>query len=258
MCKSITGMAVGLLCDEGKLRLDDRLGDYIKVPRSGIGLLHGELIFEHSGRITVNARGQNGVAIGSGSGGIIRINSGQYRLNIQGDVGLGIGSMYSESNLVIHDCDIGMEMTSARGTAIGSIGRSSDISIQKTSIKLFMSGIDLAGIGSLGGERTKLLLQEASCIITLKGEHCSALAALEGHSDILIRQASVRLTSTGRQALGIGGFTGDTVLRQETADTHITLDTPLNIQEYVEQVQPSFYQGQFILTHNGEDIFLYP
>ena len=41
MCKSIAGMAIGLLIDEGKLTLDDRLSDYITVQRSGIGILLG-------------------------------------------------------------------------------------------------------------------------------------------------------------------------------------------------------------------------
>ena len=41
MCKSIAGMAIGLLIGEGKLSLDDRLSDFITVQRSGIGILLG-------------------------------------------------------------------------------------------------------------------------------------------------------------------------------------------------------------------------
>ena len=41
MCKSVTGLAVGLLIDEGKLSPDDRLGDFIELPRTGLGILLG-------------------------------------------------------------------------------------------------------------------------------------------------------------------------------------------------------------------------
>ena len=165
--------------------------------------------------------------------------------------------MYAECSLMLHDCDIGMEMSCPRGTAIGSIGRSSSIQIYKTSVKLFMSGIELTGIGTLGGEEAKLELQESSCIINIKGERCAAIAALEGRSETVIRQASVRLAASGKQVLGCGGFSGDTSVCADTADVHITQETPYDIHDYLEHLQTSFSQSQFILTHNQEDVLVY-
>ena len=80
------------LAGDGRLEinLDDR--EYYGIG-NGVGLLHGELVFEQSGRLTVSSRGQTGIAIGSGYGGIIRINAGQYRINLQGDVAVGIGAL---------------------------------------------------------------------------------------------------------------------------------------------------------------------
>ena len=238
---------------EGRLEINLHSPEYYGIG-NGIGLLHGELVFEQSGRITINANGETGVAIGSGSGGPIHINSGQYRLNLQGDVCLGIGSVYSESELVIHDCDIGMEMTSARGTAVGSVGRRSSIKIFKTSMKIFMSGIELVGIGTLNGEYAEVDIQEASCIISIKGERCSAVAALEGHTDLSVARASIRITSSGNQALGAGGFSGTSSIRQDTADTHIILYTPMNVDDHIDRDKVISTNGQFILTLNGEDI----
>ena len=238
---------------DGKLEIELDGNEYYGIG-NGIGLLHGELIFEQSGRITVNAHGQTGVAIGSGSGGIIRINQGQYRLNLQGDVGLGIGAMYSKCDLVIHDCDIGMELTLARGAAIGSIGRSSNLDIYKTSAKLFMSGVELVGIGSVGGESSTLSIREASCIINMKGECCSAIAALDGKSEISVETASIRISSCGDQALGIGGFTGDTLLSQNTADPHIAIDSPITLSNYFHPENLVIDSGKFVLSHNGKEI----
>ena len=239
---------------EGRLEIHLDSNEYYGIG-NGIGLLHGELIFDQSGRITVNAHGQTGVAIGSGSGGIIRILQGQYRLNLQGDVGLGIGSMYSECDLVMHDCDLGMEMTLARGAAIGSIGRSSNLEIYKTSAKLFLSGVELVGIGTVGGETCSLNFHDSSCILNMKGERCACFAALEGSTDVQIMRASVRLNVSGKEALGIGGFTGDTDLNQDTADVHINLDTPLPVREYVSRERFCAKDGTFSFTHNGNVLF---
>ena len=240
------------LSGDGRLEinLDDK--DYYGIG-NGVGLLHGELVFEQSGRITVNSHGQTGIGIGSGNGGVIRINSGQYRLNLQGDVAVGIGALYASTELNIHDCDIGMEMTSARGTAIGNIGRSNDIRIYKTSAKIFMSGIELVGIGTLDGENSKLSLKEASCFVNIKGERCSAVAALEGKSDIIFEQAAVRFTVEGKQSLGIGGFTGATCLTQSDANTHIILNSAANAEKYLNRESITSSHGKFVFTLNGSD-----
>ena len=241
------------LAGDGRLEinLDDR--EYYGIG-NGVGLLHGELVFEQSGRLTVSSRGQTGIAIGSGYGGIIRINAGQYRINLQGDVAVGIGALYAPTELTIHDCDIGMEVTSARGTAIGTIGRSTDINIYKTSMKIFMAGVELVGIGTLDGERSKLSVQEASCFVNVKGERCSAIAALEGKSDITFRQAAVRLTVEGKQSLGIGGFTADTDIQQHDVNTHISLNSAIDLDRYLDSSRISSESGRFILCHNGEDV----
>ena len=238
---------------DGKLEIELDSSEYYGIG-NGVGLLHGELVFEQSGRIAVSGRGQNGIAIGSGNGGPIRINAGQYRLNLQGDVAVGIGSLYADDTLVIHDCDIGMEMTAARGTAIGSIGRNEDITLHNISVKLFMTGIELVGIGTLDGEQTRFSIYEASCFVNVKGERCSAVAALEGKSDISIRQAAVRLTAAGKQALGIGGFTGDTTLHQSTAETNIAVDSPVAQSVYLKREQLAVEGDKFVLTQNGETV----
>jgi hypothetical protein len=148
-----------------------------------------------------------------------------------------------------------MEMTVARGTAIGSIGRNTDLHIYKTSAKIFMSGVELVGIGSVGGEASRLILHDASCIIQMKGETCSAIAALDGKTDISVHSASVRVASSGKEALAIGGYTGDTAFEQDTADTHITMESPLVLSDYLKREQLSVKGGLFVMTHNGEEIF---
>lgn len=243
------------IAGEGRLEINVNGKEFYGIG-NGAGLWHGDITFEQSGRITVNADGEKGVAIGSGNGGVININAGQYRLNVQGDVNVGIGALYAESDMVIHDCDIGMEMNSARGTAIGSIGKSDFITIFKTSLKIFMTGIELVGIGTLDGEKTEFAIREASCFITIKGERCSAIAALEGITDTSIDRAAFGLTVSGKQALGIGGFTRDTTIHHNSAEVHIKVDTPIDINDYIDRQRISIDKTSFDIMYNGKEFTL--
>ncbi|WP_294411620.1 EAL domain-containing protein [uncultured Ruminococcus sp.] len=243
------------IAGEGRLEINVNGKEFYGIG-NGAGLWHGDITFEQSGRITVNADGEKGVAIGSGNGGVININAGQYRLNVQGDVNVGIGALYAESDMVIHDCDIGMEMNSARGTAIGSIGKSDFITIFKTSLKIFMTGIELVGIGTLDGEKTEFAIREASCFITIKGERCSAIAALEGITDTSVDRAAFGLTVSGKQALGIGGFTRDTTIHHNSAEVHIKVDTPIDINDYIDRQRISIDKTSFDIMYNGKEFTL--
>ncbi|WP_303797397.1 EAL domain-containing protein [Ruminococcus flavefaciens] len=243
------------IAGEGRLEINVNGKEFYGIG-NGAGMWHGDITFEQSGRITVNAEGEKGVAIGSGNGGVININAGQYRLNVQGDVNVGIGALYAESDMVIHDCDIGMEMNSARGTAIGSIGKSDFITIFKTSLKIFMTGIELVGIGTLDGEKTEFAIREASCFITIKGERCSAIAALEGITDTSIDRAAFGLTVSGKQALGIGGFTRNTTIHHNSAEVHIKVDTPIDINDYIDRQRISIDKTSFDIMYNGKEFTL--
>lgn len=238
----------------GTLEIDVKSKEYYGIG-NGTGLLHGELIFEQSGRITVNGKGETGIGIGSGNGGTIKIGAGQYRLNLQGDVGVGIGSLYADNELVIHDCDIGMELTQARGCAIGSIGKDNDITIYKASVKVFVSGIELSGIGSLDGEKLKFNIYEASCFVTVNGETCSGIAALEGKTDVSVRQAAVRLTVNGKQVLGIGGFSDDTYVQADIADIHAEVDSSIDVNRYARFENYTINSGSTVVEFNGKEVF---
>ncbi len=170
-------------------------------------------------------------------------------------MGLGIGSMYTDSKLVIHDCDIGIELTLARGAGIGSIGGNADITCYKTSVKNFLTGLELVGIGTVGGEKCSMFIHDASVIINIRGERCSAIAALEGSTNFRLERAALRIMAGGEQALGIGGFTGDTSIAQETGDTHIKLDTPVNVRDFLDCKRVTPIIGRFVFTINGEDVF---
>ena len=240
---------------DGTLEIDVKGKEYYGIG-NGTGLLHGELVFEQSGRITVNGKGETGVGIGSGNGGKITMGSGQYRLNLQGDVGVGIGALYANTELVIHDCDIGMELTQARGCGIGSIGKNRDITIYKASVKLFVSGIELVGIGTLDGEKLKFSIYEASCFVTVNGENCSSIAALEGSTDISVKFAAVRAAVDGKQSLGIGGFSDETHVDCSNCDLHMTVNSSIDVGRFTKPENFNVECAKVTLVCNSEEVFM--
>lgn len=240
---------------DGTLEIDVKGKEYYGIG-NGTGLLHGELVFEQSGRITVNGKGETGVGIGSGNGGKITMGSGQYRLNLQGDVGVGIGALYANTELVIHDCDIGMELTQARGCGIGSIGKNRNITIYKASVKIFVSGIELVGIGTLDGEKLKFNIYEASCFITVNGENCSSIAALEGSTDISVDKAAVRITVDGKQSLGIGGFSDETHVNCSNCDLHMTVNSLIDVGRFTKPESFNVECAKVTLVCNSEEVFM--
>ena len=240
---------------DGTLEIDVKGKEYYGIG-NGTGLLHGELVFEQSGRITVNGKGETGVGIGSGNGGKITMGSGQYRLNLQGDVGVGIGALYANTELVIHDCDIGMELTQARGCGIGSIGKNRDITIYKASVKIFVSGIELVGIGTLDGEKLKFNIYEASCFITVNGENCSSIAALEGSTDIRVDKAAVRITVDGKQSVGIGGFSDETHVDCSNCDLHMTVNSSIDVGRFTKPENFNVECAKVTLVCNSEEVFM--
>ena len=238
----------------GTLEIDVKGKEYYGIG-NGTGLLHGELVFEQSGRITVNGKGETGVGIGSGNGGKITMGSGQYRLNLQGDVGVGIGALYANTELVIHDCDIGMELTQARGCGIGSIGKNRDITIYKASVKIFVSGIELVGIGTLDGEKLKFNIYEASCFITVNGENCSSIAALEGSTDISVKFAAVRAAVDGKHSLGIGGFSDETYINCSNCDLNMTVNSSIDVSRFTKPENINVESAKVTLVCNSEEVF---
>ena len=69
-----------------------------------------------------------------------------------------------------------------------------------------------------------------------------------------MKQVAVRLTVVGVQALGIGGFSGETYLYQSGADTNITVDSPIAQLDYLNRNNLVIESDKFILIQNDEEL----
>ncbi|MBR4554939.1 MAG: EAL domain-containing protein [Ruminococcus sp.] len=187
---------------------------------------NGEIVFAHDSMLTIDANGQRGVGIGSGmGGGKIIIKSGKYLISQQGGYGVCIGTFADHAELDIHDCDLETKLSTAKGTALGSLYSSTDIHLWRSSYRCFAGGLTMVGIGSPDGDYSKVTIDNANISIDVRGDECTAVGSLNGLSDISVSKASFRVNAGGNNALVFGSRDNKTRLSVVNADVGVELAT---------------------------------
>ena len=240
---------------EGDLNIKTDAVEYFGIGND-ISSVHGELIFNQSGTVTVAANGQTGVGIGSGLGGNITIYQGKYVLILGGDTGVGIGALYSDSKLEIDNCDFNTDITLAKGVAIGCISSNADIHICRSSAKLYMGGAELAAIGTFSGAEAKILIDNAIVTLDIRAPRCTCAGALDGSSDIRVEGAAFRASVGGWESLPFGGHGGNTKVSLVNADTTVKMETDIDTDKYISSDKIEIINGRTIFTNHGNEIEL--
>ena len=243
------------LAGEGNLTVDLTAMEYFGIGND-IQSKHGELVFDQSGNVTINAHGKTGVCIGSGFGGAITLSRGKYILNINGELGIGLGSLYADCKIDIYNCDFNADASLLRGAAIGSIGNAAEISISKASAKLYLSGEELSAIGTVGGTNADVRISEANVIININAYRCTCVGALDEVTNLRVERASLRTTANGQKALHFGGFSGDTKVSLFHSDTVIKLKSEIDKEKYITSGNLEADGGRTKVVLNGYDVDL--
>ena len=224
----------------------------------GIGNVEGEgngdIVFEQSGKVIINAVGKNGVCVGSGLGGYISVNQGQLILSGGGEASVGIGAISGDVNLNIKDCNIESDINAVDGVFIGSMYSNAKISLATSSIKCYGGGSSYVGIGSLRGDKADISIREASVNVTLRSERSTCLGTLSGRTDVLVDHAGIMLENSGKEALAIGGMTGGTYIRLENSDAKVDVHTALQTDTYAKDEDIKIVNGRIRFLVNGYEV----
>ncbi len=159
-----------------------------------------------------------------------------------------------DSNLDIHDCDIGMELSVSKGVALGSVFASGKISIRKSSVKLYFTGFELVGIGTVSGDSANINLFDANILLNYRGQRCSAIAALDGFTELYVERIGMRVIGVGDKSLDFGGFSCAMNIVFNDTDINVRLDTSEKIRERMLENQVKIIASRYKLTVNGEEI----
>ena len=239
-------------CGEGSLSISVDGGCFYGIGNDGDSK-HGELIFEQG--VSIDNKSASGICIGSGLGGKISIKQGRYSFGMRGYMGVAIGAMDADTNIELFACDMNMDLTLQHGVAIGSLNGDAQVDITHSSVGLYLSGSDIAGIGTVHGSLCKLNITEANAVFNIVADNCSAIAALKGDTNFTINKASLKITAEGDHALAIGGSDGRTKLSLINSDSSIKLVTSCNWKERVDREDIEINGGRTRFIVNNEEYF---
>lgn len=214
----------------------------------------GEIVFEQDGIIEILTHGMNGICIGAGKGGTIRINRGQYKLHVTGDMGVGIGSVTDDIKLEINSCNILGELYVSEGVAIGSHSGSVDISLARSSYKLDVNGNTIVGIGTIKGESASISMLELSGEISMRADNSTGYGALEGSSRIYVAFASMHMGISGKNALALGGRNENTDIVFNNVDTRSDVHNLIDKDTYAPPERIRLINGRRTFMVNDKEI----
>ena len=214
----------------------------------------GEIVFEQDGIIEIHSHGMNGVCIGAGKGGTIRIDKGQYKLHVTGDMGVGIGSVSEDIKLEINSCNILGELYVSEGVAIGSHSGSVDISLARSSYKLDVNGNTIVGIGTIKGESASISMLELSGEISMRADNSTGYGALEGSSRIYVAFASMHMGISGKNALALGGRSENTDIVFNNVDTRSDVHNLIDKDTYAPPERIRLINGRRTFMVNDKEI----
>ena len=242
-----------ILEGDGNLNIDLNAPKYYGIGNE-LGAKHGDIIFAQDGRITIHTSGMDGVCIGSGLGGNIEINRGHYMLKTNGDKCVGIGSMDGDADLRIDTCLIEIDLIATRGVSIGSLNGNAKIVVNKSSVKCFGGGHEVAVMGTCNGELCEINIVDSSTEIEICSEYATCMGALRGTTKIETRFVGLRINNSGESALALGGFNDQTYLNLISTDTRVDVHNKVNVDTYAKDENIKFYNGRIRFVVNDKEI----
>ncbi len=238
---------------DGNLRIELFSSEYY-----GIGNLPaaatGDLVFSLSGLIDIKGSGVNGVCIGAGQGGRIRINSGRYRLDAGGHEALGIGVMSADAVVFIDACSIAAEFNAEQGAGIGSLTGSANLSVSRCSLDIRGDGTDIAGIGTISGKSCRLLMDASSADMKLSAVRSTGIGSLSGRTKLETLSTLLKIETSGEQALAMGGYNKEQQIVMRRSDARWTVSNMLGRDCFARGDGFRIVNGQSSFILNGEEV----
>lgn len=216
---------------------------------------HGTIRFKQDGAINIEANGFEGVAIGAGYGGDLKLDKGRYDIYINGENGVAIGSMFSPANIKINMGDYDIAFEASSGVAIGSMFKRADVTIENSSVSIRGSGDRYVAIGSQESEEgCSILVNRAHIDMNLKGRNCIGVGSEKGDMELDVRDANMRMTLMGENCFAVGSRKSKGSLTTHNIDFSVTVKNSTNIDMMMDEENISLTNGRYMFLVNNEQI----
>lgn len=211
---------------------------------------HGDLLLEPTGTVEIFGRGVNGVCIGSGLGGRIRITGGLYSLEANGTAGVCIGALSGDADAELRTSNISLEFASSEGVGVGSVSGSARVLIANCAFKLYGDGGSCVGIGSVKGSSTSVSLIESSPIISMNAIRLTGIGALNGRTELEAAGSVIKIDNSGDEALAVGGYNDNQSIVFRSSDAKWNIHNIINTDSYAPEggLRLIGSRGRFLLN----------
>ncbi|MEE3467651.1 MAG: EAL domain-containing protein [Eubacterium sp.] len=215
---------------------------------------NGTIIFHQDGEIHIDTTGKDGVCIGSGHGGKIRIERGKYLLDASSDMCVGIGAKYGDVDMKISECAISTEFSLFGGVCIGSMEGSVRVSIAKSSVKTIIGGTAITGIGTVEGESTEIHVESAGLVANSRGDRSTCFGSLQGSTVMETSYTGIRAEAQGKDALILGGLMGEASMKMSNSDMLVKIKTEVPVDKVTRKENLSLTEARCQYTINDEAV----
>ena len=211
---------------------------------------HGSLLFDLSGSVEILGRGVDGVCIGSGLGGRIRIESGLFVLEANGNTGVCIGTRSGDADVEIRSCNVSLEFAATDGVGVGSVSGNSRVTIANAAFKLYGDGGNNVGIGTIKGSMARTKIIESSPIISMSAVRLTGIGSLSGRSITELKSTVLKIDNSGDQALALGGYNDAQEIIADCSDLKWTVHNKINTDTYCQKEKFILEgsRGRFVLN----------
>lgn len=198
------------LTGEGSLHIKSELVNCYGI---GVDKDHspGAIYIDMSGRLVVEANGENSIGIGGGrnvSGTTIQISAGDIQLVCEGGNCVAIGNFDGNSVCDIQRCHLDIVVSATNAVGIGSLFGKTDVYLSGFHARISHSGLNLCGIGSLNEGKGRVDIDSGTLRMVMRGRTIACVGSVDGAVACTVRGVVVNFDCEGGNCSGVGDLTG--------------------------------------------------
>ena len=237
---------------DGSMKINVR-----KLEAYGIGnalqTKHGELIFEQDGTIEISVDSSQGVGIGSGYGGDIRINRGRFVITMDGQSGVGIGSILKDAEPIVTNCDVTIFGNATRSVAIGSIEGSCDAFFDKISLNCSLICSEGVIIGTMTGKESAVSLGSGYFMLKARANKLICIGSYSAEkTTVKLNLLSLFCEFDGKEAGFIGSFNDGAKVYITRSSVTATGKSELEKPYAADEENIILSHGKFVVSVNDK------
>lgn len=215
----------------------------------------GEISWESSGTLNIQAEGNECIALGGGiyrQGRGIQISKGNIEINVASEKGIAMGCYAGTLPIDIQNCRVRLDINAGTGLGIGSIDGDQNIHIANTSVEIEGSGSRLCGIGSIEKTGGLIDIESGKVVVQLNGQNVGLVGTAGGNLTVKTQKCRLELKSEGSRVWGIGSMDKSATIQSR----HATYDINVHAGEYAligAEDDKAFFDGGERLLKINED-----